>query len=314
MDRATGTDFTIKLNDGTTVNVDIGGATTVQGVFDAIHSASARLTAGFDATGLAITLTDTGTGITQITQPAGSTAAADLGLLSGSASGNVFTGSYVTEGASDLLVTQTNGSKVYIDLSGATTLQDVFDAFADGEQQPLTAALNSTGTAIIVTDTSGGSGTLSIGLRNDSTAGVTLGIVGSAPSNSKSTLTGATFALANTILTGGTGDDTIYGSSGNNLITGNGGSDTLVGGSGVDTLVESGASGYTLSDSKLIIPGVSTENISGFDRAILTGTSAVNTIDTSAFSGPVVLYSAGGLDTLIGSKGESKLRCRCRLC
>jgi flagellar hook-associated protein 3 FlgL len=87
--------MTITRSDGTTFQVDVTGAATVQDVIDRINTADAGggVTAGFATTGNGISLTDTAGGPDPLTiTPANfSEAANDLGLLK-SAVGNVITG------------------------------------------------------------------------------------------------------------------------------------------------------------------------------------------------------------------------------
>lgn len=92
---ADGADLTITRSDGTSFDVDINAAGTVQDVIDAINTADAGggVTASFAATGNGIVLTDTaGGGGTLLIAPANfSEAARDLGILK-PAVGNVITG------------------------------------------------------------------------------------------------------------------------------------------------------------------------------------------------------------------------------
>jgi hypothetical protein len=83
------------------------------------------------------------------------------------------------------------------------------------------------------------------------------------------------------ILIGGAGNDTIGGLG----IGLSGGTDTLDGGTGINTLWERQDANMTLTDTSLVTNGVTTENLSGFQMATLTGGAHGNTIDASAFTG-----------------------------
>ena len=292
-----GSGFKLILRDGiTTKSVIIAGAVTLQDVFDAIHAAAPTVTAAIDASGTALVLSDTsaGAGNLTVTAAGASTAAADLGLL-GTGSGGTLKGQPISEGASDVVVTLTNGSKLYVDLSDALTLADVFELFAAASPR-LSAALNAAGTAIVVTDIGPGAGALSIAASNSSSAGQTLGLVGTGVGGS---LTGTAFSVAKTTLDGGAGNDNLVGSPGDDRITGGLGADTIFGGGGTDTLVEQRDADMVLTPTTLSIAG-ETDAISSIEQAELTGGASANLINAQAFQGPLVLSTGGGLDTLLG--------------
>ena len=138
-----GSNFRITLTDGKTVDVSLDGVQTLQDVFDAITTAAnsvapGRLTVGLNAAGDAITLTDSqsGGGNLEVQALNNSTAAADLGIL-GTGQGSTLQGWPISDGAGDLRITLTNGTKVDVDLSDLTTLQDVFDAIHAASPEPL---------------------------------------------------------------------------------------------------------------------------------------------------------------------------------
>ena len=70
------------------------------------------------------------------------------------------------------------------------------------------------------------------------------------------------------------------------------------GGNGVDVLVEQADASLTLTNTGLT--GIGTDTLSSLELADLIGGAGNNTIDTSAFSGPVTLDGAGGDDHLTG--------------
>lgn len=139
-------------------------------------------------------------------------------------------------------------------------------------------------------------------------------------------LTTANFVLVGNVITGGSGNDTIVGTTGidvidggagNDTITGGANNDVLNGGAGTDTLVETGDVDFTLTNSQLVGGTVTgTDTLSGFEAARLTGGSKANTINTKDFTGSVILdggagndilTSGSGNDTLIGGTGNDTL-------
>jgi flagellin-like hook-associated protein FlgL len=130
-----GGDFQITRTDGTTFNVSLTGATTVQDVIDDINTASGGtatagvgVTASFATTGNGITLTDTagGTGNLTVTPLNSSAAAAELGLtVAPTAGGTTIVGS-------DVNPVQTSG--IFSDLA------NLRDALQSGNQTAITAA------------------------------------------------------------------------------------------------------------------------------------------------------------------------------
>lgn len=123
-----GADFQITRRDGTSFQVDVDGAKTVQDVINAINTADGGngLTASFATTGNGIVLTDTtsGGGSPKVTPLNFSNAAADLGLMT-TPSGNAINGS-------DVGGVQANG--VFSDL------QKLISSLQTGDQQGITAA------------------------------------------------------------------------------------------------------------------------------------------------------------------------------
>jgi len=118
-----------------------------------------------------------------------------------------------------------------------------------------------------------------------------------------------------TAVRGFPGNDSITGTQSDDQIEGGPGGDTLNGGAGTDTLREEGAS-FTLTNTSLS-DFTTTDTISGFERAWLTGGSGDTVIDASAFSGESLLeggeriavsgMAGSGDDTLLGSVGDSEL-------
>ncbi|MBS0265303.1 MAG: M10 family metallopeptidase C-terminal domain-containing protein, partial [Planctomycetes bacterium] len=308
-----GADFNIVLKNGNLVPVDLGTARTLQDVFTAIHQAAQSVTAALDATGSAIVLTDSGSGSgnLSVTAVSGSQTAADLGLL-GTGTGGTLTGLRISDGASDLLVTLTDGTRVYVDLSSVATLQDVFDTLHAANAN-LTMGFDAGHTALVVTDATG-AGTLKIQALNGSQAAQALGILGSKTTAgvSSTALTGTGITIARTTLDGGADDDTIIGSAGDDRITGGTGSDSINAGAGNDTLVEQRDADMTLAGTAggtgTLTIGSEVDPLIGIEQAELTGGASANVLDASGFTGPVIFATGGGLglDTLKGGSANDR--------
>ena len=192
-------DFRITLEDGSTIDVDVSSATTLGDVVDAINNDAENtgtLVASVDATADGIKLTDTsaGVGTLGVTALNASSAALDLGILATDGDADsVITGSALLSGLESVLLTRLNGGtgvdrgsisitdrdgvNSVVDLSGANTVQDVIDAINDGGvAAEVTAALNTSGNGMVLTDTSGGSGNFIVADVGGTTMAADLGI------------------------------------------------------------------------------------------------------------------------------------------
>jgi flagellin-like hook-associated protein FlgL len=87
----------------------------------------------------------------------------------------------------DLQITAKDGSTFQISLSTAKTVQDVINQITAATGGKVTATLATTGSGIVLTDTTGGGGTLSLTPMNASSAAAQLGLNVSASGN---TITG----------------------------------------------------------------------------------------------------------------------------
>jgi Ca2+-binding RTX toxin-like protein len=127
-------------------------------------------------------------------------------------------------------------------------------------------------------------------------------------------------------MTGGDGNDSIFGGAGNDLMTGGDGNDTLDGGSGDDTLggglgndvIDGGDGAFDLlkdgGDADLVLTnsmmtGIGNDTLTGIERAWIVGGPSPNVIDASGFIGTgfTILDGAGGGDTLFGTAGPDIL-------
>ena len=189
----------VTKTDGTQFSVKVDGVTTPSQLIAAINSATGNssVTAALNSTGTGITLTDSsgGSGNLSVSAAPDFTNGTQLGLPA-TGSGATLTTASTTFGTDDFQVTRKDGTSFAVDLTGATTIQDVINKInnADGNtggNPHVTASLNSTGNGIQLTDASTGSGTLTVTDLNASTAADSLGIAGSANSTTPGTIHGA---------------------------------------------------------------------------------------------------------------------------
>jgi flagellar hook-associated protein 2 len=153
--------------------------------------------------GLVITDQTGGTGTLTIADLNGGTTAQSLGI-SGSATGTTLTGSNINfitastalaqlndgngvattiAGQNDFTVTLGDGTQIGVQLNGAKTIGDVITDINTAGGSKLNASINSAGDGITLTDTSGGSGPLTVTADNGSDAAANLGLTGAATGN-----------------------------------------------------------------------------------------------------------------------------------
>jgi flagellar hook-associated protein 3 len=177
--------LSIIARDGTTLSVSLAGATTLQDVADKINTAVGNNTgttavlAQLSSSGNSIQLVDSSTsavGPLTVQTVAGSQAAEYLGFISNgqtqsSTSSADSSGNYVLNSndvvSNDLEITAADGKKLWIDLGGAKTVQDVIDRINNNPANNtgtthITARLATTGNGIELVDSSTGSGALSV--------------------------------------------------------------------------------------------------------------------------------------------------------
>ncbi len=169
----TGNDLSVSLADGTTLDIDLGSADTLEDVLDALNAADPlKFSAAIAADGNGLELTDLTTGSDPfvVTNLGDGTAADDLGLTT-AATGDTIEGRRLVAGLRDTLVhslrggqglgtlgginiTNRNNVSSAVDLSGAETLGQIVDAI-NGQATGITAAINSARNGIQLTDTTG---------------------------------------------------------------------------------------------------------------------------------------------------------------
>jgi flagellar hook-associated protein 3 FlgL len=168
---------------GTTETLTFAGATTVQDLLNAINGAHAGVVARInaDTTGIDVLNPVQGTKVT--VGENGGTTAADLGVLTFSPSTpqadlNGGTGVRTVAGV-DFRVTASDGSTFDVALGSAGTVADVLwviNTAATSAGVAVSASLSGSGGGITLTDSTGGSGTLSVTPQNFSPAAADLGL------------------------------------------------------------------------------------------------------------------------------------------
>ncbi|MGD0390369.1 MAG: flagellar hook-associated protein FlgL [Tepidisphaeraceae bacterium] len=166
---------------------------TVQDMLNAINGAGLGLVAQINSAGTGINVLNASQGTSLSIGENGGNTAADLGLQTLSLSTplsqlNNGQGVQTAGGATaDFQITARDGSTFQVSVSAATTVQDVINEINAATGGKVTASLASTGSGIVLTDSSGGAGTLGVTELNDSSAAGDLGLNVAASGN---TLTG----------------------------------------------------------------------------------------------------------------------------
>ena len=196
--------FRITDRSGNSTVINTSNDVTLDDVVNQINnSLGISVKASVTDQGLVINDESSGTGTLSVHDLNNGTAAKDLGLTV-AASGNTLTGSNInylsagttlsqlndnngvsttTAGQSDFAVTVSDGTVINVGLNGSTTVGDVISAINKAGGSKLSAAINSAGNGITLTDNSGGGGPLSIAPLNNSEAAADLGLTGGATGN-----------------------------------------------------------------------------------------------------------------------------------
>lgn len=208
---------TFKLTDGAGNNavVDVSASATLQDVLDAINTGATKITASLSADGLVLTDASAVPGIT-VSEVAGKTTAADLGLTGVSTLNGRLTGSRINKitgatrlddlndglgvrtsyeagtgaSATDLNFVVRSGASFTVDLNAGvstspTTVQDVLNAInnAAGNAGKVTASISTDGQSLTMTDNTAGAGVLTVTALNSANALQDLGLRGVTPEN-----------------------------------------------------------------------------------------------------------------------------------
>jgi flagellar hook-associated protein 3 len=180
--------FTI-TNGQSSATISLSGITTVQGLLNAINSSAANVHAQINASGTGIDILNPIQGTQMTIAENGGTTAADLGVRSFSPSTplselNNGKGVGISTSGPDFQITRSDGTSFTVSLAGATTVQDVInDINTASGGAGVTASFATTGNGIVLTDTAGGGGKLTVTPLNFSTAAADLGINVPARSN-----------------------------------------------------------------------------------------------------------------------------------
>lgn len=195
--------FRITDRSGNTAVIDASSAVTLDDVVQQINTAdNIDVHASIQGNQLVLTDDSGGTGNLSVQDVGESTTADALGIT-GSVASNTLTGTDINTisgntslallndgrgvstdgGAADFAVTLGNGSVVDVSLGAATNLGAVVKAINAAGGSKLSASLDTTNNSIVLTDNSGGGGTLSVAALNGSEAAQDLGLTGPATGN-----------------------------------------------------------------------------------------------------------------------------------
>ncbi len=174
------TGFTI-TNGASTATIDLTGVTTVEGLLNAINGSNTGVRASINDAGTGIDIFNASQGTEMRIAENGGTTAAELGVRTFSptdALAGLNNGKGVTLATGDdLSITRQDGTTFTVDLNGAVTVQDAINAINTADAGGgVTASFATTGNGIVLTDTSVGGGTLTVGNINGSTAADDLGL------------------------------------------------------------------------------------------------------------------------------------------
>lgn len=167
----------------TTYNIDVSAAGTVEDLLNAVNGSGANVRAEINADGTGINILNPNQGTTLSVAEDGGTTASDLGVRSfdlDSRLADFNAGRGVRRVAGiDFRVTRSDGTTFDVDIADtATAAQDVISAIntASGGAG-VTASLAAAGNGIVLTDTAGGAGTLTVTPMNYSEAAQDLGLL-----------------------------------------------------------------------------------------------------------------------------------------
>ena len=176
----------LTISNGTkTATINFAGATTVQNMLNIINTCGAGVTARINDSGTGIDIVSNLNGARLSIEDTGGTTASELGLLMGLARtklADLNDGIGVsTVYGDDLRITRSDGTVVEVDISDATTVQDVIDLINNDSENTgglLVASVAGTGDRLALTDNSGGPDDLVVENINGSFAASNLGVEG----------------------------------------------------------------------------------------------------------------------------------------
>jgi flagellin-like hook-associated protein FlgL len=184
----------LTITNGTTTKTVTWSPTgTVQDMLNAINGAGLGVDAQINSAGTGINILNATQGASLSVGENGGTTAAELGLQTMAPSTplsqlNNGQGVQTAGGATpDFQITDSAGATFQVALGSAQTVQDVLNAINTATGGAVTASVATTGSGIVLTDSSGGGGTLSVTPLNNSNAAAQLGLTAPAVG---STITG----------------------------------------------------------------------------------------------------------------------------
>lgn len=171
----------IITNGPKSATVTFTGATTVEDLLNALNTSGTGVLARINEAGTGIDLLNPIQGLPLTIGENGGTTAADLGIRSFDASAKLSelnNGRGVrTVAGDDLTVTRRDGTTFGVDVTGLATVQDVINAINIADAGGgVTASFATVGNGIVLTDSTGGAGTLDLAAANFSIAIEDLGL------------------------------------------------------------------------------------------------------------------------------------------
>ena len=171
-------------NGGDEITIDLSAAQTVQDIINTINNAGAFVYARINDAGTAIDVFNRSSGTSLSIGENGGTSARDLGIRTLDDATtleqlNFGLGVHLTEGEADLRVFAKDGSTFDVNLDDAETIGDVITKINEAATEDgvsVKASLTATGNGILLADTTGGTGPLSVASINLSSAAVDLGL------------------------------------------------------------------------------------------------------------------------------------------
>lgn len=172
----------IITNGLSSATVTLSSASTVEDLLNAINSSGTNVHAQINSAGNGIDVLNPIQGTQMTIAENGGTTAADLGVRSFNPSTlltelNGGKGVHIVSPGPDFQITRSDGTSFPVSLGGAKTIQDAINSIntASGGAG-VTASFAGTGNGIILTDTAGGAGKLTMTAMNFSTAAADLGL------------------------------------------------------------------------------------------------------------------------------------------
>lgn len=175
-------------NGSKSATLDFSTDTTVQDMINRINNSGTGVKAQINASGTGIDIQNTVEGTALTIGENGGTTASQLGFrtmtdTTSLASLNGGQGLHLGSGGPSLRITRSDGVNIDVTLPASGTINDVLNAIntaAGGVGGGMTASLASNGNGIVLTDSAGGGGQVTVSSLNGSDAAADLGLTGTA--------------------------------------------------------------------------------------------------------------------------------------